>query len=76
MKEVAKGLGLPVLDCDAVAELWVESAEDLKDLFELPEWKKMATDDNPIFSLPPDSVVLGFDHVIWDRREGVEEAAP
>ncbi|KAL8345461.1 hypothetical protein RB601_005483 [Gaeumannomyces tritici] len=73
MKEMAKGLGMPVLDCDGVSELWAESAEDFKGLFELPEVRKIAADDNPIFSLPPDSVVLGFDHVIWDRREGTKE---
>ncbi|KAL8341600.1 hypothetical protein RB598_003503 [Gaeumannomyces tritici] len=73
MKEMAKGLGMPVLDCDGVSELWAESAEDFKELFELPEVRKIAADDNPIFSLPPDSVVLGFDHVIWDRREGTKE---
>ncbi|ERS95467.1 hypothetical protein HMPREF1624_07983 [Sporothrix schenckii ATCC 58251] len=67
----AQSLGIPVLDYDGVAEVWVDGVEDWKQIVTDTDFVKAVAEDEKHFILHPINVMFGWDNLIIDKEAGI-----
>ncbi|KAK1763385.1 hypothetical protein QBC33DRAFT_598608 [Phialemonium atrogriseum] len=63
-REQAKTLGIPVLEYDGIAEVWVDSLDDWKAIVSDTEFVNAVAADEPHFIMAPIHVLIGWDNLI------------
>ncbi len=71
MREQAKSLGIPVLDYDGVAEVWLDSIDDWKEIVSDTDFVTAVAADEANFILAPINIMFGWDNLIIDVDAGV-----
>ncbi|CAK7233734.1 hypothetical protein SCUCBS95973_008696 [Sporothrix curviconia] len=71
LREQAQSLGIPVLDYDGIAEVWVDSVEDWKQIVTDTDFVKAVAEDEKNFILYPINVMFGWDNLIIDEAAGI-----
>ncbi|KAK4895101.1 hypothetical protein LTR27_006707 [Elasticomyces elasticus] len=64
LREQAMTFGIPVLEYDGIAEVWVDSLEDWKEVLADPDFVKDVGADEQLFILAPISVQLSYDNLV------------
>jgi hypothetical protein len=60
-----------VLDYDGIAEVWVDSVEDWKQIVTDTDFVKAVAEDEKNFILYPINVQFGWDNLIIDKEAGI-----
>ncbi|KAB5511237.1 hypothetical protein GE09DRAFT_982273, partial [Coniochaeta sp. 2T2.1] len=63
-REKAKVFGIPVMDYDGIAEVWVDSLEDWVEIVSDPDFQKEVQADEPNFLQAPIHIMVGYDHMV------------
>ena len=66
-----QSLGIPVLDYDGIAEVWVDSVDDWKQIVTDTDFVKAVAEDEKNFILYPINVMFGWDNLIIDKEAGI-----
>ncbi|KAK5729367.1 hypothetical protein LTR17_011997 [Elasticomyces elasticus] len=64
LREQAIIFGIPVMDYDGIAEVWVDNLEDWKEVLADPDFVKDVGADEQLFILAPISVQLSYDNLV------------
>ncbi|KAK0948029.1 hypothetical protein LTR29_000553 [Friedmanniomyces endolithicus] len=64
LREQAKAFGVPVMEYDGIAEVWVDSLEDWKEVVSDPAFVKEVGADEQLFILAPIHVQLSYDRLV------------
>ncbi|KAK5724264.1 Mediator of RNA polymerase II transcription subunit 7 [Elasticomyces elasticus] len=64
LREQARSFGIPVMEYDGIAEVWVDSLEDWKEVLADPDFVKAVGADEQLFILAPISVQLSYDNLV------------
>ncbi|OAA57404.1 Dimeric alpha-beta barrel [Niveomyces insectorum RCEF 264] len=71
LRNQAKKLGIPVLDYDGVAEVWLDSVEDWSEIVSDKDFQDAVAKDELHFILHPINIMFGWDNLIVDKETGV-----
>jgi len=69
LREQAKMFGIPVMDYDGIAEVWVDSLEDWKEVVGDAEFVKVIAADESLFIQAPIHVQLSYDNLVIPERK-------
>ncbi|KAK1044098.1 hypothetical protein LTR33_015338 [Friedmanniomyces endolithicus] len=64
LREQAAAFGIPVMDYDGIAEVWVDSLEDWNEVVADPAFVKEVGADEQLFILAPIHVQLSYDRLV------------
>ncbi|KAL2214601.1 hypothetical protein CC79DRAFT_1363364 [Sarocladium strictum] len=68
-RAIAKEFGAPVLEYDGVAELWLDSFEDWKEVCMTTSFVDKVASDEANFLETPIHMMFGFDHLMIDDKK-------
>lgn len=60
-----------MLDYDGIAEVWVDSVEDWKQIVSDTDFVKVVAEDEKNFILYPINIMFGWDNLIIDEEAGI-----
>jgi len=70
LKEQAAGFQMPVLSFDGIAEVWVDSIDEWREIVSDPEFLEKIVPDEGNFIQPPINIMVGYENlVIGDSLE-------
>lgn len=64
MKAQAAEFGIPVQDFDGIAEVWVDSIDDWKEIVSDADFVKNVAADEPLFIQAPIHIQFGYDRLV------------
>ncbi|KAK5712555.1 hypothetical protein LTR17_017936 [Elasticomyces elasticus] len=69
LREQAQAFGIPVMDYDGIAEVWVDSMEDWTAVVSDPDFVREVAADEKLFILAPIHVQLSYDNLVIAENE-------
>ncbi|KAF2099273.1 hypothetical protein NA57DRAFT_74775 [Rhizodiscina lignyota] len=68
-RKQAAEFGIPVLEYDGVAEVWLDSLDDWKEIASDEEFKKVIVEDEKLFLQHPIHIQIGYDNLVIPEKQ-------